>query len=203
MKDRPILFSGEMVRAILDGRKTQTRRIARPLLGVDLDAVVWHAHEEAFRPWLVGEIGDPILCPYGVPGDRLWVRETWSVLYPQHVDSPDEPTFYRADYTEAQQRELILPSWRPSIFMKRARSRITLEIVGVRVERLQDITDEDAKAEGVYPAPFCEWFAPGNEHKEKFASLWGAINGKRAPWDSNPWVWVVEFKRAEAMAVAA
>ena len=145
-KERPIIFSGPMIRAILEGRKTQTRRIVKPNCLSKLS-------------------------PYGRTGDRLWVRETWG-------HNPEGPGYvYRSDGDFDM--KFHGDRWRPSIHMPRWASRITLEVTGVRVERLQDINEEDALAEGV-------------EHA--FRSLWESINGPGS-WDANPWVWVVEFRR--------
>lgn len=174
MKERPILFSGAMVRAILSGVKTQTRRVAKML---PLDGA----------------------CPYGKPGDHLWVRET-------HAPMIGGGWVYAADYTPERLRQKDGKGfWKPSIFMKRAACRITLEIVSVRVERLQDISEADAIAEGV------DLFQRAHEprvyrdysHKKlhyglsavgSYRTLWESINGPES-WALNPWVWVVEFKR--------
>lgn len=163
MKERPILFSGPMVRAILDGRKTQTRRVVKPRQGMLDD-------------WT----GLP--CPYGKPGDRLWVRETC------YFEQPHGEVIYRADpgSEKALDPEFTGLRWRPSIHMPRWASRITLEIVNVRVERLQDIRVDDARAEGVT----AKWPVHG------FRNLWQSINGFGS-WDANPWVWVVEFRNME------
>ena len=151
MKERPILFSAPMVRAILDGRKTMTRRI------------LTERHGE--------------YCPYGHPGDFLWVRETF---YNSRMDN-SMPTHYRAD-NQDEDFQLI---WNPSIFMPRWASRILLEITAVRVERLQKISEDDARAEGVSP----ETVGP-------FSELWDSINRKPGrTWADNPFVWVIEFKR--------
>jgi len=177
MKERPILFSGEMVRAILAGRKTQTRRVLRyqpldilpmkiPDAWVTLDTREPEAH------------GKMIRCRHGVPGDRLWVRETFRI---GDMDS----IFYRAD--EDWNNEDV---WRPSIFMPRWASRITLEVTRVRVEHLNDISEADVYAEGMTRPTFAI-----DTCFDEYRELWDKINGQRAPWDSNPWVWVVEFKR--------
>lgn len=191
MNEKPILFSGEMVKAILDGRKTQTRRVVKP------------QPPEGYRQWgrcingnvaftdhpLQGEKGNVINVrgPYGDVGDRLWVRES------MYMDK-DGVWLYSADDDFVgcdRDDELAMISWAhhketehcPSIHMPRWASRITLEITGVRVERLQDITDDDAKAEGVGGVG-------------TFGVLWNEINAKRGhSWDTNPWVWVIEFKK--------
>lgn len=149
----------------------------------------------------------------GMPGDRLWVRETW---YDDNgLRDPDDHSTelieYRADH-DCRSWEAGCPCcdengrscWRPSIFLPRWASRLTLEVTALRVERLQSISEDDAKAEGVEAAPFCKAGRPqGLEHVESFECLWNRINGKRASWKLNPWVWVVSFQRIEQPAVAA
>jgi hypothetical protein len=208
MKERPILFSAPMVRALLDGSKTQTRRALRVQ---PLDVVPMNG-DLAGREW-VGLMerepkpsGAVFHCKFGVPGDRLYVRETWS----QPTTLDPGPTVYRADYPAWVPAHFTnLPAldeitWKPSIHMPRALSRIMLEIVSVRVERLQDCSEADARAEGVAldetspPGPL--WRRErgvGNWHsgaRGAYRELWEAINGAGS-WAANPWVWVVEFKR--------
>jgi hypothetical protein len=273
VSERPILFSGPMVRAILAGTKTQTRRplkeqpesvwgrgVALPgnPLGVRSDA--YHVHAR-----VAGE-DRYIYCPYGVPGDRLWVREThlldppidgtWPSLGDTYASIQDIPERYRqpkhaiyhasCDWTDEQKARW---RWRPSIFMPRWASRLTLEVTDIRAQRLQDISAEDAIAEGIAelvppdnrgggmtegalavaaavtvatmaratrreflrtalaaslgfnalrpgsdklePGPL----ARGPRPAELYRLLWDSINGRRAPWDSNPWVWAVTFRR--------
>lgn len=202
MKERPILFNGEMVRAILDGRKTQTRRVVkRP---AEDGKHGWHPSGTGME-FRLGGSARPV-CPFGKIGDRLWVRESWSGEYWLSEVKPSErfgiarqdcltpfppATHYWAD-GNPQYGDWEKP--RPSIHMPRWASRITLEITGVRVERLQDmqdISEEDAKAEGI--APVDGFYAnPVNS----FDSLWGSINGAES-WDANPWVWVLEFKKID------
>lgn len=183
MKERPILFSGPMVRAILEGRKTQTRRALKPQPPKQTAVVDPYNHDiEHFTAWTAdnkmmlsrGNIKNTAhwRCPYGLPGDRLWVRES----------------FCSVDNTEFGGTK-----WKPSIFMPRAASRITLEITSLRVERLQEISEDDAKAEGVsqhpnYPKEFFSSWTAAYKH------LWNSINGPGS-WNTNPWVWVIEFKR--------
>lgn len=205
MKERPILFSAPMVQAILVGNKTQTRRIVKGCIPI-------------------GSENSPILferCPYGQVGDQLWVRETFSPIYPQ------DPTYnngepieydYAATYKHGDRLGDTLglkKAWKPSIHMPRKASRIQLEITNIRVERLQDISETDARHEGIkgiskdgnlikygipdkdgYPGtdntgwPWDEWcINPIDAYKK----LWQSINGAES-WQANPWVWVVEFK---------
>lgn len=209
-RERPILFSAPMVRAILAGTKTQTRRALRKQFAPD--AVVAEVAATTPEGWQMSGhsglwwddadacIDDAIRCPYGQPGDRLWVRETFmhepaDYCWEASVSIPCRPasTVYRADFPESQPGE----GWTPSIHMPRSLSRITLEVTGIRVERLQDISEADAIAEGVD-----EWsrgaLSPdghrGLDPRDKFECLWSGING-RGSWDANPWVWCVEFRR--------
>ena len=214
MTDRPILMNAEMVRATLSGSKTQTRRIVKSLPdGIARVAGPWmkqdgtcvDGHDWSFGS---GEIkGDSqnffvdkkMPCPFGIPGDRLWVRESGNLSLDKHA-------WMYADHggclsplaprgSESWARE-----WKgtPSIHMPRWASRITLEVTGVRAERLNDICEVDAKAEGVTahdmygPNGFA--FAHGCTYKASFANLWESINGPGS-WDANPWVWVIEYKR--------
>lgn len=209
--DRPILFSAPMVRALLAGTKTQTRRALRlrpPANAVQVST--WHNPDPrpmfyawtrdgapvADHPTAGAEISDwpPAPCPYGMPGDRLWVRET-------HMDLGG-CFLYRADHGAETERALVAPGqrWRPAIHMTRAASRITLEVTGVRAERLQDISQADAMAEGAPPAhpsidKVSREFGYADFPRSWYAQLWDQINGAGA-WDENPWVWVVSFKRA-------
>lgn len=176
MKERPILFSGAMVRAILAGEKTQTRRTVR--LNDSGRAF------KAKRNWHLNDPNAVKACPYGQPGDRLWVRET-------HIPKASG-TIYRADFDDIEAAGLkgMYGGWKPSIFMRREFSRITLEVTAIRAEQLQDITPEDALAEGITSS------ADGS-YVYDFRQLWDSINGKTHPWSGNPWVWVVEFRQLE------
>lgn len=197
MAKKPILFSGEMVNAILDGRKVMTRRAVKPqppegfrLWGRCIDDhASWTDHP------LQGEKGDIFraTCPYGKPGDTLWVRETFMIE--RFPSAPDKPlVHYRADNTAAGSAWTAARMWKPSIFMPRWASRITLRITDVRVERLQEISAADMRAEGID----CLYENDGSisEHftRQSWVDLWDSINAKRGyGWDANPWVWVVSF----------
>ncbi len=211
VKERPILFSGEMVMAILDGRKTMTRRVIKPQPEVKY-ANVWFNRDTRmfdFRrcsPW------SSIRCPYGQPGDRLWVRETWQDFCPMWNGSwcghgtlegikQDHRPVYKADPDELWLRgngdEKKPPCrWRPSIHMPRWASRITLEITDVGVERVQEISKGDAIDEGVLSEGHPEWDGNPDEPQRHFRLLWDSINAKRGfGWDKNPFVWVISFKK--------
>jgi len=203
MKERPIIFSADMVRAILEGRKTQTRRVVKGL-GSKLG-------DEYMTELSNGELVETVtLCPYGQPGDRLWVRETWRPCQtPTHGDSMCVE-FAASDYCMAGHlTTLNRTSWKPSIHMPRWASRIALEIVNLRVERVQDVSDADIEAEGVTvkhdTVPPCGCIDIPNRGRVYstalgcFAKLWDSINAKRGyDWSSNPWVWVIEFKQVTA-----
>lgn len=205
MKERGILFSGSMVRAILNGHKTQTRRLAlfHPAFfckGDEQNKELW-VFSTRLNMWQrVSSQDGTASCPYGVPGDRLWVRETWGEDYTGAVAAGNPQQWcrtasvvYRADDHKMSD---VGAGWKPSIHMPRWASRITLEIVSIRAERVQDITGEDAKAEGVDSLvhPEAEYFERAQQ--EAFARLWDYINAKRGyGWGTNPYVWVIEFKR--------
>jgi hypothetical protein len=186
MKERPIIMGAESVRAILEGRKTQSRRVIKP------------------QPKFIGSPNVPfktddanpkgiINCPYGKVGDRLWVRETvfFETFHQQSDEELERDGFnpnigvwvYRADNHDYP---TITANWTSPMFMPREASRITLQITDIRVERVQDITEEDAIAEGV------ESF----NTVASYSYLWDSLNAKRGyPWENNPWVWVISFKR--------
>jgi hypothetical protein len=200
VKERPILFNGAMVRAVMAGVKTQTRRVVKsrhwpePLT----PGYEWFFDQTTTEQvWEVGawnagtgegQLHSYITCPYGKPGDRLWVRETWQ----RNADFPDTRSnglcVYRADRggdTQLGDGQ----RWIPSIHMPRWASRLTLDVLSVDVQRLQDISESDALAEGVDTLPDdpCAY--------SMFAMLWDSINAERGyGWHVNPWVWVVEFK---------
>lgn len=224
MKERPILYTGPMVRAIIEGRKRQTRRIVKDnsILGrihPAVSAIVHRSHgwfgfeasEDLKRQYITTFPFHTIRCPYGEPGDRLWVRETFAL-----VGGGDPGIFItRADYPhcvpsglENVPADAASVRWTPSIFMPRRLSRITLEIISIRVERLNDISEEDAWAEGCIrgertdnggyfpawePDPSGIWERGWDCAKEWYADLWEDINGPGS-WAANPWVWVIEFQ---------
>ncbi|HFE6989954.1 TPA: hypothetical protein ACF955_004498 [Salmonella enterica subsp. enterica serovar Newport] len=209
MSERGMIFNGEMVRAILEGRKTQTRRV----LGTYQDAVKFCPEWDVNGKQIFIVLGEkdhtgmnPVItaipCPFGQPGDRIWVRETFRV----HSRATDVATLvYRASvrnsWTEQTHRVPVAvcnkpatpEKWTPSIHMPRWASRITLEITDVRVERLNSITESDAEAEGVTDTGFGDLLVDG------FRYLWKSIYGDDS-WQANPWVWVIEFKRVEGGA---
>ncbi|MBL0879413.1 hypothetical protein [Serratia ureilytica] len=219
MKERPVIFNGEMVRAILDGRKTQTRRAIsdRHLHLIDvasqvgecypLESGIDHANSQSYYREH---------CPFGQVGDRLWVRETFMDLTGTGIEATTgkfEGFAYRADtpagsYGDEVRKEYGL-KWTPSLHMPRKACRILLKITAVRVERLNDISEEDAKAEGVkpagdmlpdYPDTFLTPKGDFATAKVAFQRLWQSIYGEES-WAANPWVWVIEFKQVSAREV--
>jgi hypothetical protein len=238
MRELPVLFSGPMVRAILDGRKTQTRRILKPQPSEDVDRLIG---PELYEPMAYDAFGGcypgneiygvyddfpggnyGVKCPWR-PGDKLWVRETWTSACPYPINQcppgkPKQISFVcdvcehnKPYYFRADMGEIMMESnkWKLSIFMPRAASRIMLEVTDVRVEQLQDITEEGAIAEGCSGVPCdhplgrwaCEdcynsgWLEPP---QVEFMQLWDSINAKKGyGWDANPWVWVIVFRRVE------
>jgi hypothetical protein len=232
MRERPILFNPPMIRAVLDGRKTQTRRVVKPELPPEALAPVcesgWWMWQRfnAERRHFDGKTTDKLWdqrCPYGQPGDRLWVRETWMDLIGTGIErsTGDRGRYaYAADtppgsYGDEARKGYGL-KWRPSIHMPRWASRITLEITGVRVERLRDISPYDAIAEGLrgitkdgslvkYGIPDKDglpgtddtgwpWYLWRISPVDAYQKLWESINGPGS-WALNPWVWVIEFRR--------
>lgn len=192
MTERPILFSGAMVRAILQSQKQQTRRMLRPQPHEDLADTVHYDRATGGAMWASIRGDHGVACPYGKPGDRLWVRETWREDRQSHEDPDREGDLYgylhRADPDEKDSKR---HPWRPSIFMPRAACRLVLEVTGVRVERLQAITEPDAIAEGCFALGDSDCTA-----RRQYEILWDSLNAKRGfGWASNPWVWVIEFRR--------
>ncbi|EBB4449658.1 hypothetical protein P1K16_004040 [Salmonella enterica] len=214
MKERGMIFNAEMVNAILSGRKTQTRRPIKwkqtrfTEIAERDDGSLWPWAEDCER---VGDIW--FACPYGEIGDHIWVRETWQVIH-DHIDesshveyrtyAPSIPkekdrywhTVYAEHFGDESREDRGFP-WRPAIHMPRWASRITLEITDVRVERLRDLSEEDAKSEGIIPS--AGGVLPGWEYRINFRDLWMDIYGTDN-WEANPWVWVIEFKRVEGGA---
>ncbi|MCW9408936.1 hypothetical protein N5I62_04035 [Klebsiella quasipneumoniae] len=219
MKERGMIFNGEMVRAILDGRKTQTRRIMKvqPVLNGNFYEVFGAAWSKGMKsiPALPGH-SLSTRCPFGAVGDRIWVREAFRV----HSRATDVATLvYKASernsWTEQTHRVPVAvcnkpatpEKWTPSLHMPRWASRILLEITDVRVERLNAISEEDARAEGIIdggclncgePEP-CGCANPDPDATDAFAYLWQSIYGQEN-WNANPWVWVISFKRVEGGA---
>ncbi|MGS7411027.1 hypothetical protein [Klebsiella pneumoniae] len=236
MSERGMIFNAEMVRALLDGRKTQTRRPIKwkqtrfTEIGEREDGSKWPWSEDAEHAC---DFWHP--CPFGAVGDRIWVRETWGVVSHAFSDDglmidwvPDRPAtaihempfgngyysgyaIYAADgdftWGDDDGYEDGRSCWKPSIHMPRAASRILLEITDVRVERLNAISEEDARAEGIIdggclncgePEP-CGCANPEPDATDAFAYLWQSIYGQDN-WNANPWVWVIEFKRVEGGA---
>ncbi len=210
MKESPIPFKGDMVRAVLSGQKTQTRRPMKPI-PVYPDAfggLRREIHDGQVHFWASGaELpAHKFRCPYGQPDDRLWVKETHA-RHPQFAE-----VAYRADGEEFEDADGFTwhPKWTPSIFMPRALCRIILEITDIRVERVQNITSDGAIAEGAYEVrkvgddiAHATWTMDGldwryDTPREAFAATWDSLYAARGlGWDVNPWVWVVTFKRAE------
>lgn len=212
-RERPILMSGPMVLALQENRKTQTRRIVK----------AGYFHSDIYHIAEMGEIdgcaavhfsdsahaGLDVRCPYGAPGDKLWCRETWAPRGVSQIGGGPLETLiaYRADGAmhglPHHDIARVVGEWKPSIFMPRWASRITLEITNIRVERLQDISEVDAKAEGApeptgrrgcYPAPWATAKAGPIDYRDSYRALWERING-RGSWAKNPWVWVIAFRK--------
>lgn len=209
MKERPILMHARSINGILEGRKTQTRRIIkRPLKHPNWTGyMLTHKKDGAIEcgPDYPDNDDDFVRNPYGVPGDRLWVRESWACIDPrQSVRDgqavPEHPNlsdgtleFWKTKLRYRTNGEFAVDEsyrWRPSIHMPRWASRLTLEITGIRVERVQEISEADSEAEG------CTGDLPQISAKGLFRTLWDDTNGKGA-WERNDWVWVVDFRRVE------
>ena len=201
MTTRPILFNGPMVRAILDGRKTQTRRVIKQAINVygnyvEVAGEVLPARETGWVAWFPGrnianlpeftkqQYAEGFGCPYGTPGDHLWVRETWMPALSGGV------AYHRADMPAEANADGV--GWRASIHMPRWASRLTLAITDVRVQRLQDITTREIEAEGVLPDE--RYLGCANRYRHAFSALWDGIYARRGyGWEANPWVWVITF----------
>jgi hypothetical protein len=212
-KERPILFSGPMINALLNGTKTQTRRIIKPQ--PPSTHRIWNSHGDDELVFFTdhptqGEKGNVLhwVCPYGAPGDRLWVRETWRTIArfddwsPKQIEEGAHNAAVPADWIQVEYADRMRKNWavhdpnqpgrlRPSIHMPRWASRITLEVVSVRVEQIQSIREEDAIAEGI-----CNHPDDPHPARDYFMDLWDSINAKRGHgWESNPFVWCVAFRR--------
>jgi hypothetical protein len=228
--ERSIIFSSEMVRAILKNRKTQTRRVIKPQPEIRYVAgfgIGRCGHPDEWCGFAAGQdaswnewsIKANASCPYGQPGTKLWVKETWCPVDDTEFDGEEwvdykatpryaEPGVSHPAGWENLPDDLDTLHWKPSIHMPRWASRLTLEIINVRVERVQDISQEDIESEGLwyfseaYRDEICKWrdcaSAIQNTRRKYFKILWDSINLKRGfGWDSNPFVWVIEFKRIE------
>lgn len=199
MKERGVVFNDDMVRAILEGRKTQTRR---PVKNVRADNCLVIRKPTKKRNGVYTHVMDALehgLCPFGNVGDRIWVRETFNAFWLDNdviqeikdgVSLASELCDYKADYSDSSKPA---EGWTPSIHMPRWASRILLEITDVRVERLHDMSEADAKAEGASPATY-KITPPEAVYRVGFGDIWRGIYGQEN-WLSNPWVWVIEFKR--------
>jgi len=195
VKEKPILFNGEMVRAILDGRKAQTRRVIKPQPVLVGSSWEWEPKGKIVYASCWADGGIPArLMPYGAPyqvGQKLWVRETW-VQVEAPLGNPIHKVVYRADcrdssgaYWSSIAEDPANVKWRPSIFMPKWATRLWLEVTGVRAERVQDISEDDAEAEG-------------SDSVLHFSSIWDTINQARGlGWAVNPWCWCVSFRRKE------
>ena len=187
MKERPIIFSADSVKAIIDGRKTQTRRVVKPMLQDGASLAVVLSNGLAKFDYGNGLYVDDRLCPYGARYNTLWVRETWQRC----------PTCGNLDYRagvnlgdSCRSCNEGLGKWKSPLFMFRENSRITLEITDVRVERLQDINFRDLQAEAVGMQ------GELTKAMEEYMQIWDSLNAKRGyPWSSNPWCWVIEFQK--------
>lgn len=194
MSEHPILFTGAMVRAILRGDKTQTRRVIKP-----------QPRQVSDESPLIQTIGHKLIalqkqyCPYGVPGDLLWVREAFCYAMTTGYDAREDGGEYWYRATDKGQVDTEDGGWIPSIFMPKCACRLWLRVKSVRVQRVQDISEEGALAEGIE----CHCNTGQSEYdkcsltpQEHFANLWDSINGKRGyGWEVNPWVWVIEFEQ--------
>jgi hypothetical protein len=211
-KERPIIFGAESIRSILEGRKTQTRRVVKLTKWVVEHDTIIQCEEEAIRIVQQAREDGAILrdsflrCPFGTPGDYLWVREGFFA-------ESREMIFYRATHTQYENDPDS--GWKSPIFMPRWASRITLEITGVRVERLQEISEQDARAEGAEPdfdpegskPATCvspedvKWLGTSDleqisfNRRHGYRIAWDRLNGKKHPWKQNPWAWVILFRR--------
>jgi hypothetical protein len=221
VRERPIIFSSEMVCAILDGRKTQTRRVINNRVYIEFtaseepDSIVT-GHIEQSDPGFGAAAMEHMRCPYGYPGGRLWVREHFRMEYSAETesyrlryrgdDSVRPSDDFPAEWAEVQNwtanpfPAIHATPWKPSIHMPRWASRLTLEITEVRVQRVQEISEEDAIAEGVtlgHQSANGPVSIDGNNARVGYRRLWDSLNAKRGyGWDANPWVWAITFRLA-------
>lgn len=220
MKQIPILFSTPMVQAVLENRKTKTRRIVKPqppeeFIHVEPYEGCFEFYDTKYDDDDAGIYpfdGQGLKCPYGKPGDVLWVRESCQCVGGDYEGNDIEGGFwlYKADGEKAEKHldvydHLAERRWKPSIHMPKSACRIWLEVVSVKVERLQMITEQDAIAEGLrlrYDKEEDGLVRYDNRNAEAFEDLWSRINGSDS-WEANPWVWVIEFKRIEKPEVDA
>lgn len=231
MKERPILFTPENVRKVDVGDKDQTRRVLKWPLQSKSDGVkrriFLEKDVEEVRKYIADRQRDPlrILCPYGQVGDCLWVKEGWGIGGARLVDptinyraggqlplighsSPDTWSLH-CNRHEVNDADLLAvkEGWHSGLFMPKWAARLWLEIIAVRIQQVQEISEEDAMAEGIIKLPASGRFVVvkgaqyfGNAHstaRAAFQALWDSINGKKHPWDSNPWVWCLTFRRVQ------
>jgi len=185
MKERGIIFTTDNVRLIEANKKGQTRRVVKNLAPHDVPTGIVDGYKLAIKSHIFGDFYDDLLysCPYGQPGDRLYIKETWRPCEIPHC-SDSLCVEYRANERckNGHLATLNRKGWKSSMFMPKALARIWLEIADIRLERLQDISESDARAEGV-------------KDVAEYKAEWDTINGKKNPWSSNPWVWVIEFRK--------
>jgi hypothetical protein len=210
VKERPILFTGEMVQRLLDGSKTQTRRLVKtvPLRGDAVGVRVVGEYPTVVRLTDEGLVWNPNgpfedavpfphpekCCPYGLPGDQLWVKETFCLAFDTNTCERTGGYHYRADgYEVVHVDDHSRSPWKPSIHMPRAASRIQRELTDVRLERVQEITEQDAIAEGIGVVYGTHWM--DTSKRRGFRDLWNGFYGDRDfGWDKNPWIWAMSFK---------
>lgn len=198
MKERPIIFTGPSIPAILEDRKTQTRRACKELIGQPECNVRYDPPSQQWQRYGAGGIWLALSCPFGIPGSHLWVRETWASVAANGIcHEADDYNVYRA--TDPDWSEYEGWRWRSPIHMPRSASRLTLEVIEVRVERVQEISTADAIAEGMLNDGGGEYAIDGMSVAQvRFMDLWDSLNAKRSfGWDVNPWVWVIAFRRVK------
>lgn len=220
MKMKPILFSTPMVAAILEGRKTQTRRTVKPQPDSKATLFSYRPDQWPKKPWIAKfkfkeiegapyyEVTNDYKCPYGKLGDILYVRETWQLTTWEHPTSENYGYIYKASENGREWEQTEEWKWKPSLFMPKEAARIFLRITDIRVERLQDITEEDAIAEGIeyivsdLLRGYTDYSTPKgitgvvDSPIQSFRTLWQSINGPES-WTANPWAWCVSFERID------